>query len=116
MKRSNACLQCRTGKRKCISAQIGDLCNPCIQRNLSCSNQTSRRRQHEPVDHTHSRDPCDAIQPPYTEEIIHLVNLYFDYIHDKPHTLFHEPSLKASVVDGTVSRTVLLSLIALSAR
>lgn len=59
---------------------------------------------------------CDAIQPPYSEEIIYLVDLYFEYIHDKPHSLFHEPSLKGSVLDGTVSRTVLLSMIGLSAR
>ncbi|KAF3916728.1 hypothetical protein ABW20_dc0106802 [Dactylellina cionopaga] len=54
--------------------------------------------------------------PPYSEQIFKLVDLYFDYIHDKPHILFHEPSLKRSVRDGTVSRTVLLSLIAISAR
>lgn len=67
---------------------------------------------------TYSISPalCDDIQPPYSEEIIYLVDLYFEYIHDKPHSLFHEPSLKGSVVDGTVSRAVLLSMVGLSAR
>lgn len=115
MKISTACSQCRTGKRKCRSARIGDLCNPCIKRNLPCSNQASLR-QRQPMAHSLSTALCDAIQPPYSEDVIYLADLYFDYIHDKPHTLFHEPSLKESIVDGTVSRTVLLSMIGLSAR
>lgn len=49
-------------------------------------------------------------------EARYLVDLYFVYIHDKPHTLFHEPSFKASVLDKTVSRPLLLSMMGLSAR
>ena len=115
MKISTACLQCRTGKRKCRSVRIGDSCNPCIRKSLPCSNRSSRRR-YQPHDNSLIPAPCDNIQPPYSDEVIYLVDLYFDYIHDKPHTLFHEPSFKASVVDGTVSRTVLLCIIGLSAR
>ena len=47
---------------------------------------------------------------------LHLVDLYFLYIHDQPHSLFHEPSFKASVASGTVSRIVLLAMMGLSAR
>ena len=47
---------------------------------------------------------------------MYLVDLYFRYIHDKPHSIFPEASFKASVVDGTVSQKVLLSMIGLSSR
>jgi hypothetical protein len=115
MKISTACLQCRTGKRKCSSTKLGASCTPCINKNISCSNQ-AHRRQNPSISYTVSTRPCDNIRPPYSEDIIYLVNLYFEYIHDKPHTLFHVPSFKASLLDGTVSRTVLLSMIGLSAR
>jgi len=113
MKISTACTQCRVGKRRCSYVRIGDSCNPCIKRNLPCSNQASRRQR---TGNSSSTELCDAVQPPYSEDIIHLVDLYFDYIHDKPHSLFHEPSFKASITDGTVSRTVLLSIIAITSR
>lgn len=45
-----------------------------------------------------------------------LVELYLRYMHDKPHALFHEPSLKESVASGSVSQVVLLSILGLAAR
>jgi hypothetical protein len=50
------------------------------------------------------------------EEVFHLVELYFTFMNDKPHSLFHEPSFKVSVLEGSASRTVLLSMMGLSAR
>lgn len=45
-----------------------------------------------------------------------LVDLYLRYMHDKPHALFHEPSLKDAVANGSVSQVVLLSILGLAAR
>jgi hypothetical protein len=45
-----------------------------------------------------------------------LVELYLRYMHDKPHALFHEPSLKNAVANGTVSQVVLFSILGLAAR
>lgn len=50
------------------------------------------------------------------EETFHLVDLYFRFIHDQPHSLFHAPSFKESVMAGTASQAVLLSMIGMSAR
>lgn len=47
---------------------------------------------------------------------MYLVDLYFRFIHDSPHSLFHEPTFKASVAEGTVSKPVLLAMLGLSAR
>lgn len=45
-----------------------------------------------------------------------LVELYFRYIHDTFHSLFHQPSLLEDVRHGTVPRVILLSIISLSSR
>lgn len=37
-------------------------------------------------------------------------------MHDKPHALFHEPSLREAVADGSVAPVVLLSILGLAAR
>lgn len=50
------------------------------------------------------------------DEVLYLVDLYFRFIHDSPHSLFHEPTFKVSVVEGHVSQPVLLAMLGLSAR
>jgi hypothetical protein len=51
-----------------------------------------------------------------TEEEVELVDLYFKYIHNQPHSIFHEATFKQSVLEGTVSQPVLLAMIGMSAR
>ncbi|CAD0115117.1 unnamed protein product [Aureobasidium uvarum] len=46
----------------------------------------------------------------------HLVNLYFDYIHDQFHTLFQKPAFMADLASDRVPTVILLAIIALSAR
>jgi hypothetical protein len=45
-----------------------------------------------------------------------LVNLYFRYIHDTFHSLFHKPSLIDDLRAGTIPQVILLAIISLSAR
>lgn len=42
--------------------------------------------------------------------------MYFRYIHDKFHSLFHQPSLMQDVADGTVPSVILFAIIGLAAR
>jgi hypothetical protein len=37
-------------------------------------------------------------------------------MHDKPHALFHEPSLREAVANGSVAPVVLFSILGLAAR
>lgn len=37
-------------------------------------------------------------------------------MHDKPHALFHEPSLREAVANDSVAQVVLLSILGLAAR
>lgn len=45
-----------------------------------------------------------------------LLYLYFDFIHDQFHSLFHRPSLEEDVLRGTVPPIILYGIMALSAR
>lgn len=53
---------------------------------------------------------------PSREITTELIDLYISYLHDKPHTLFHEPSLRESAAEGTLSPAVLFGIFGLAAR
>ncbi|CAF3646309.1 unnamed protein product [Fusarium graminearum] len=108
MRPPKACINCRTAKRRCD--RTDDLsCQPCMTRNIPCSgNADNKSTATRPL----------APYPPFNirEEEIYLVDLYFRFIHNSPHSLFHEPTFKASVAQGTVSKPVLLAMMGMSAR
>ncbi|KAJ4262873.1 hypothetical protein NW762_006486 [Fusarium torreyae] len=113
MRPTTACLNCRNGKRKCDRTG-NSACSQCIQRNLQCpATITSLQAPSSPT----SSKPLPPINSSQTrKEIMHLVDLYFRFIHDQPHSLFHEPTFKASAAAGIVSQPVLLGMIGMSAR
>lgn len=45
-----------------------------------------------------------------------LIQLYFDYVHDQFHTLFHPPSFVEDVNRGQAPRILVYGMMALSAR
>lgn len=115
MRPVKACAQCRCGKRRCDRIGTESACEQCIQRNLPCSVQTVHFEAQAPSPASSSLYFLPMVTR-HDEEVFELVDLYFKFMHDKPHTLFHEPSFKSSVVSGTASRLVLLSMMGLSAR
>lgn len=115
MKLGSACSQCRIGKRKCIKSAPGSACDQCIKRSLNCSSlsrHTSSRAKLLPNSAT--ADAQSSLPSARTTE--ELVDLYICYIHNKPHTLFHEPSLRQAAKDGSLSHAVLFGIAGLSAR
>ena len=119
MKIAKACRQCRIGKRKCIETDSGVACTPCIKRGLGCSLALRPRGR-----------PVSILPPPSAANIVNesedsfldlsttlmLVKLYLERIHDKPHTLFHPPSLLLAVEQGTIARHVLYGILSLVSR
>ncbi|KAK5734462.1 hypothetical protein LTR17_008963 [Elasticomyces elasticus] len=58
-------------------------------------------------------DPLDSL----TEgQVSQLVDYYIDYIHDKPHSLFHTPTLRRDVAQGSIDKTLLCAILGLVAR
>lgn len=115
MKLGSACSQCRNGKRKCDKSAPGTACNQCIKRNLKCSSLSRPTSSQAKLLPSGPTSDASSILP--SAEIIgELIDLYICYIHDKPHTLFHEPSLRQAARDGSLSHAVLFGIAGLSAR
>lgn len=57
-----------------------------------------------------------ALRPQLAVTVIEeLCKLYIKHIHDDPHALFHEPTLRRDVASGTIPDATLYCIIGLSA-
>lgn len=121
MRVAKACSNCRTAKRRCTTAEIDS--QQCLQRNQPCSLAaiSNPKKVNQPksiVPHASASSGEVLLELPsvnmQTRE--HLVDLYLQPIHDKPHTLFHPPTLRAQVREDAVPRVILFSIMALAAR
>lgn len=54
--------------------------------------------------------------PDADADILHLVDLYFRYYNDRPHSIFHEHTFRTSLFAGAISQPVLLAMMGVSAR
>ncbi|KAI9731694.1 MAG: hypothetical protein M1834_004483 [Cirrosporium novae-zelandiae] len=119
MKVGKACVQCREGKRKCDRKGTGAPCAQCLRRHLQCSgavhHTSGSSHSSNPVFILPSTDNVDEVMPD-SAALKELIDLYIWYIHDKPHSLFHEPTLRYAISNGTVSKAVLYGILGLSAR
>jgi Fungal Zn(2)-Cys(6) binuclear cluster domain len=116
MKLGSACLQCRAGKRKCDKAALRTACEQCKKRGLHCS--SLEREVSGAILFPSPRSvPSNEINTlPPAEVVEELIDLYICYIHDKPHSLFHEPWLRQAARDGTLHHGVVFGITGLSAR
>jgi hypothetical protein len=57
-----------------------------------------------------------AVELPPQSLCEELVGLYFRFIHDTFHSLFHYPTMMEDVSQGTVPPVILYAMISLSAR
>jgi hypothetical protein len=64
----------------------------------------------------HEATPSTSIRLLSSRLRVALVELYFRYIHDTFHSLFHQPSLMQDVIDGTIPEVLLFGIVSLSAR
>ncbi|CAK7234900.1 hypothetical protein SBRCBS47491_009105 [Sporothrix bragantina] len=112
MRPTKACVQCRSGKRRCDGVKNA-ACVQCVRRHLPCSavnwDQHSQSQASE-------ASPGSGYYDFDNEHLPSLVDYYFRFINDKPHSLFHEPSFRASIAAGTASQTVLRCMMAMCAR
>lgn len=119
----------RSRRRKCDTPQFGVSCTYCLERGIQCTRDSSSNSQatgllnNGPVSNlllpriTPSQTATQASDslPPFSI-CLELVNLYFDFIHDQFHSLFHKPSMIEDVKNGCASPVILLAMMALSAR
>lgn len=117
MKVATACRECRLGKRKCGEAKRGVPCSPCNKRGLACSLAAPVRRHPVPIQPPPATVTKDAsVQDLDWDLAKRLVELYLKCIHDKPHTLFHPPTLLRAVDEQALAPQVLYGILCLTAR
>jgi hypothetical protein len=107
-------------RRRCENRAPGLPCTFCVARNLPCSSGLAGKGIHghdEPNFSTAFYLPqTDNCPLPTKSLCTELVQLYFDYVHDQFHTLFHPPSFMEDMNRGQTPRILLYGMIALSAR
>lgn len=107
-------------RRRCESRAPGLPCTYCVARGLPCSSgepgkAVHRHDQPKFADSFHSKQ-IDNCPLPTKSLCAELVQLYFDYIHDQFHTLFHPPSFVEDINRGQAPRILIYGMMALSAR
>ncbi|KAL4888461.1 hypothetical protein BDV59DRAFT_196505 [Aspergillus ambiguus] len=132
--RARACKNCRIRKRRCIPASSNLACRLCQSLSVRCSLDanydpiSSRRalqsnsfmpstpkssdRQKESGS---NQDPLQCLRVS-RDFRIELVSLYFRFIHNVAHSLFHEISFMRSIYEERESTLLVLFMAALSAR
>jgi hypothetical protein len=119
MKMAKACRECRSSKRKCSRIDTSGPCVQCSKRALSCSS-TLRKikdpqlapRDLELVVEQETQQSLDI----HDDIVIELIEHYIDKLHDRPHSLFHLPTLRERVRRKTIKKALLLAICSLGAR
>lgn len=102
-------------------AEVSHLpCTPCDSRNITCSRTatatTPKDLRPRPQKYQSSEDPIRFVSTLSSEETIQLVELYLRFVHDRPHSLFHEKTLLGEIHMGTIPEALLLAICAVGCR
>ena len=125
MRPPTACVACRNRRRKCEVTIPKERCVYCAKRNVSCSFEAPATAGNglwavptSPTTSDTELRRCQSISTslPPRPLCIELTKLYFQYIHDTFHSIFHAPSTIQDVEDGTLPKVLLFGIISLSAR
>lgn len=118
MRPAKACLECRATKRRCVrldNDKSRDDCLGCRSRQIRCTRSLTRQRSQNtmpliaPVSTSYNGLPSD-------EDSRECVGLYLQFIHERPHSIFHEKTLWQDLSSGELSRSLLLAICALGCR
>lgn len=112
-----------TRKRRCIPASTSDGCRLCQALSIPCT--LRRGSSHLNVATSHSKDATHRVQREEDnrlgvfgsrELLLELVPLYFQYVHNIAHTIFHEPSFMKRLQQGKAPLMQVYAMCALAAR
>ena len=122
MKNAKACLQCRAAKRKCRLLSGKNTCFACQQRGELCSatelSKASTTTQLAPLDRVRTTiSPITNIDELLSPQIQwELVTKYMAFIHDRPQSIFHGPTLKDQIQRKEIDPGLLLAICSLACR
>lgn len=115
MRLPKSCQQCRSTKRKCVRDSDNPLldCLTCKSRRSVCSKpwHSSRARQI-----TRSSDTLQCLEELSSNDLNSFVSAYFQFIHDRPHSLFHKKTLWYEIRRCSVPECLLAAIYAIGCR
>ncbi|KAM6522879.1 hypothetical protein FALCPG4_012494 [Fusarium falciforme] len=124
MRPVSACVHCRERRKRCLRARQGTSCAYCIDKGLECivdfkplpakGSAQGYAPLVDPDIPATSRISSAAVPDPDLSD--ELIDLYFIHVNASFPSLFHRPTLKAAVRDGTIPKVLFLAIISLSAR
>ncbi|KAH6693052.1 hypothetical protein EV126DRAFT_85681 [Verticillium dahliae] len=145
MRKPSACAACRSRRRKCQTKDGRRACVHCEERGIPCVQGPPEGGYYDQRAQQRSQVASQALTPEggstsasshhhgdgFSPEVVEpepqatlpglamrldLVRLYFDYIHDQFHSLFHRPSFIEDALQDRVPHSILFGMFALSAR
>ncbi|XEV04491.1 hypothetical protein FSHL1_009778 [Fusarium sambucinum] len=116
MRFPTACSRCRNRRKKCFQTKPGGPCDACAKKR---HHQCSLVEAPLPLSRISSLVERNDLHPQsyLSHDLIEdLVENYIHYILDRPHTLFHLPTLRAAVRDGQLGDGLLFAILAFGCR
>ena len=113
MRHSTSCAECRRAKGKCVRSEQDDRCKTCIRKRTHCSFEVRSPPQKQPLRPTPNEGVTDPLLS--SDDVEDLVKCYFAYIHDRPHSLFHEATIWADIRSGSIRQSLLYAICGLAA-
>lgn len=119
MKDATSCKQCRERKKRCMARGVGQSCCECHRRDVQCTHAPTSfpslllPSPRHLIPDSSGKSPQLILPQKVVED---LVEHYIYYIHDRPHSVFHLPSLRAAVRDKTLKPGLLYAIISFGCR
>ncbi|PLB50586.1 hypothetical protein P170DRAFT_381458 [Aspergillus steynii IBT 23096] len=117
--RAGACATCRARKRRCVPADRGSTCQMCLLLSIPCSLNSGSRLRIQPPNGLVGSSQLTERSPSVDrsrELLYELVPLYFRFIHNIAHTMFHVPSFMRRLNEGKAFMVHIHAMCALAAR
>ncbi|KAH7180050.1 uncharacterized protein B0J16DRAFT_417639 [Fusarium flagelliforme] len=120
MRSPTACSRCRNRRKKCIRTKPTGPCDACAKNRIhQCSLVKISPQQRRISPRQNSKAQYNDMNPQFfiSHDLIEeLVENYIHYILDRPHTLFHLPSLRSAVKEDRLGDALLFALLAFGCR
>ncbi|KAG7418831.1 putative transcriptional regulatory protein [Fusarium oxysporum f. sp. rapae] len=108
--KATSCLQCREAKRRCVKRTIDSPCNNCQRKNLACSSQVSSQTT------SASKENHESVTELTAELAIEFVESYLTHLDGRPHSIFHQETLRRQVRRKEIGNALLYSICALGSK
>lgn len=119
MRRPTSCTACRARRKACAKLAGSKQCKSCTETGRLCSlaaiQGSAATRQ--PIRSLGGADDNEDKAPSFLladQDVTHLVETYFYYIHDRPHSLFHQATLWSTIKQGSAGKALLYSICSLA--